>query len=1772
MNIAYFTGQVLTRYSWYLARVLVSNKQKITYKWSLIKYINLTSKKEGIASIMPSTKTRSKTAKTASPTKRKWYSKASELIRRIKDKRFQKIDFNTFDEKNRAEFCAKNSRQILSFAEELPKLEEVEALIEEVDYLGIPQQAQELSKLNEAAHEAVSLQREADKLLEKKSTLNLEAALGFLLKEVLLGVQVPNAEELTNIAKLNAELSDALERSITIEELEKLLARGKAAEQIADQELLAGIITLKNNHRKMMSAISDILSTPQLSMIDAPHLRSVILQIETSNFQITELEKLKAIQSIMERVRSTHKLLQGNIDNKMIPEAEEIDFTDCLLKIISKLDEISTLGGLTKEIKQTLSASTEEIKRLTSTIDIDDTELPIFLSKSEGIVWRDNAKELLNLNIDDEVRLNLLLAQAPKELIADGCQEYSQLKERVHAIETALSNEKRISDILAGYWQDEAIEYKIQQVSTFVEESKTFILKHNVERQLDLLLHVAHALKDAAKSNSLDDLVEDARDNGLTETKVFQKMNNLSKASLKAKKHRGWLNTNRKKLNKFRKDNTQPSLSSAQQMPRIKLDQVKTILDALKGLPVCLTTEYAEDIKILEKEIEDIENLENQLSEYSIEYPSAGFSKLEFNQGKLISAYQAHHGLIDAYYNVNYKVPSIEDSLSYINLLIKGNALVKNIKNINIKRDISSWETTMKALKEGIDGKKKSPLVNSMTKRLKMAEQILMEVFKMRQYLNQFVQAGTKQLASQVVNMQGKLPKIEDAVKLLEDFTTGCREIELKDTTEQLTEFINQAKERVFISQSENVSLSDLISLQEQLRKTPLNIEETAYKLSERILRAQSFLKKVKNLNHETLSIRIDSLKTEYSSLKTIIPEFQKIISQMDKEIEINRSIETRFDALKLKEIINLRQEIRNNLYYKDSTLETRLLHRLVDLLEYEYNKNSVKGEEKPIFDLISLIALQRELLENRRIRGKSSPSRDRSGSGKFLIQLITDVKEYLEKNIYTLELKGIDKLDSYFYKNFVDLTNEITDHRIKLQINNRVLPEAAKKSVEKNPARNYDSFGLFGSGFALVSNLPGQNSQVKSSELQNEESSIHQDINTEMDQDQNEGFDEYRPKLHKKRQEFPMFEIKKPAIYGTEVNKQLRQYYTNYIKFWLEKNESFDISGLDALMAAGSIEKQVFEKYSDRLVDYDNICDSISRILKQLIYLVHLSRHIRNKGFQMETILKLTNKDRLALKRIDMMAKNKLEQIDSLNEENTEENQPAIANKTNEDNEELELKFSDAEDEEPAGDDKDFFESDKHDIKTNAHMLSYDPDTKKYIIRRDLAMTKNTPQHNFYKIFSGNIYVEKKERDCAKKIEDIVMYSCTGEDFIRYFSEIPEGLTLTCQLSLFEFEQYIQKVLTSDHALNYLVLPLWMDCPTPLATKNYFKAQGCVASMQYSNRCKIFIFPKEFLREEWLSTINFFIAKKENTSVELVGFIVLKLVDSAGYEISIIPEPQTIDPTQRGHKACKLIKEKGCIFDRQVDLKMLEIAPAAKIPSEHTSSANKRNTMFDDIVNSSESTNGQKKSQKNKLQRLMGGKQVQPTYKSPNTRQKSNLGSGNSSEVFFNESTQSGSNYQSDLLNALKLPGDGVFSSGVSPDNRPPKISENRSKKSILQKRSHPSPNHNSLMNVLKMPDNSISPKKELDDFEQLSRISSEYDPHEVRRTPQEAPRSRLETSVLGKRLIPQEHMLEMRPASVHPSNQIQRGHIQNTHRQGQPVYRQQYQGHGYAKSITRY
>jgi hypothetical protein len=89
-------------------------------------------------------------------------------------------------------------------------------------------------------------------------------------------------------------------------------------------------------------------------------------------------------------------------------------------------------------------------------------------------------------------------------------------------------------------------------------------------------------------------------------------------------------------------------------------------------------------------------------------------------------------------------------------------------------------------------------LLNALTLKMKMAEKLLMESHKMRQYESQFTHqsGGQKIFSSKTFTRQGRMALLKDIKKFVSDFETDCKEIELLDTMVYLKKIIDATDNR----------------------------------------------------------------------------------------------------------------------------------------------------------------------------------------------------------------------------------------------------------------------------------------------------------------------------------------------------------------------------------------------------------------------------------------------------------------------------------------------------------------------------------------------------------------------------------------------------------------------------------------------------------------------------------------------------------------------------------------------------------------------------------------------------------------------------------------------------------------------------------------------------------------------------------------------------------------------------------------------------------------
>ena len=1525
-------------------------------------------------------------AKHSSPTKRKWNSKVADLLVKTLD-RHEAAGNEEKEEaggKHLATFAAVEA--LLSQTESLIAMSEVESLIEEARMLNIPTHNDNINKLQELKVLSADLEKEAEKLSDKKSDRKIVRYYSLLKRVVDTGVAITNLHPVVQFLERNITLLQGLQEGGTLASLVSLLEEAEKTPKLYDAELLESLGKKKDKHRKALSKSEELLKVPQVCLIIESDLQRLVKELSDQKMDFEEKSKVFALSDLVKLIRELVRIvftkpgtepIINELDQDALVNDEEL--SDVLQRGTFRLKDMLD-ENISASVVRMLEERAEKVKVLMHKIGLEDPELYSFLGKLDAVVWRHRAKEVLNKNEENEDELVKLLQDTPKDIVAEGCKEYSQIKERVHAIQAAQSNEKRIVDKLDQYWEDDHLHLKIPEIRAFVEETKSYILKKKIERKLEVLEQVALALQNVSSAKNKEDLVDEMSDLRLQGTKVFQKLSAIAKASEKAEKQVAWIRLNKKKLQKYRESALSPSVRVLIDMPRMKLSQAKEIHTFLKGLPSALRTEYDEDIKALDSELHTLHQVSQEAETLLKQFPRQKFLDAKYTSEEARGCMDRLRSIVKKLFDTNYKDETIESKLSELDLLVKSASLLDRSIDPTLKRDISSWESTHKALKEWSKDDQKNGLMKAIVLKLKKAEKIMMEVHRMRQYESQFAQAGSKQITTKLLTRQNKMPTVEEAKALLASYEEGCQEIELEDTSNYLRSLVRGCEERIAHATSHSSSIGDLVTLLEQLKKTPLNVEALTTELNERVGKGHEFVKKVKGLTPEALSSEMGQLRDEYTKLGVKVPDFERLSEQFFAEKEKCRQADDRLERLPLQDLMRIRQEIMGHSFFRDRPLETKMLLRQVQMLEDEFVKSGDGFDDEidtPIVDLVTLETLQKELLEVRK-----NVRFNYSNKGQFLGKLISEVKSYLQEHIYSLDLDGMSRLRSKCYKKLLDLTKEITDHKIKLEISQKP-QERPKKQVEET--RKYDVFGLFGSDFAHASRVDQQarKQEIKpynpmdleeGSGVAGKEAGKATVITSNQETEAQEGGKKERDReQRKKRIEGPFQDPKKPEVGNGSINSPLREYFGNTFKYWLEKNENFEISGLDALMAAKTLEKHINDKYIDKAKEYDEVCESVSKVLRNLVTMKHLSTYIRNKGYRLSILLRLTDKDRSEIRKIDTVARQKLDK----NKGKPEDAEIRVVDEEDEllDNigeskprEEANLHFSD-------------FESDGDNQAEEVFVqkapakpiraLCYDPETGQYqLAKNKFVGTTTGPSYSFYNIFKGGLVFDTIEKqDPKKKPERAKLFSCFGEEFIRYFTEIPEGLQLQPTLSRFEFEQYMQKVLVSDQALTYLVLPLWVEAATPLTIKNFYKSSEVVGSAQYSARCKLFVFPKEYLRHEWLNVINFYFVKKDLSLNELLGFIVLKLVSSDTYEVSIIPEPV---PVEKTHRAYKFARSHNDVVEKMMDIDTLR----ENKRSEETETPPKESArFFEDIVDNmggQSNDKNQRKKPASKLQKLM--------------------------------------------------------------------------------------------------------------------------------------------------------------------------------------------------------
>ena len=208
----------------------------------------------------------------------------------------------------------------------------------------------------------------------------------------------------------------------------------------------------------------------------------------------------------------------------------------------------------------------------------------------------------------------------------------------------------------------------------------------------------------------------------------------------------------------------------------------------------------------------------------------------------------------------------------------------------------------------------------------------------------------------------------------------------------------------------------------------------------------------------------------------------------------------------------------------------------------------------------------------------------------------------------------------------------------------------------------------------------------------------------------------------------------------------------------------------------------------------------------------------------------------------------------------------------------------------------------------------------QKPYVKKEYRVPKIVGDYKYYRIFNGcfNILNDGNYR----KLDNTQLFSCSKAHIVSKCDQINEIQELNMNITKSAFESYVDRILSEKHRGDYFVLPAWVmfsgNMKLSAKVKYEIKHNEVIASYQYSEKSKIFVFPKEYLKPKWLERLDFTVMNKD---FDLLCFIVHKNNMNASTLPKIIPEPMPIE----ANRAYKLINSDNKIKDKPINVEILK-------------------------------------------------------------------------------------------------------------------------------------------------------------------------------------------------------------------------------------------------------
>lgn len=1256
---------------------------------------------------------------------------------------------------------------------------------------------------------------------------------------------------------------------------------GKKLKKKIEDDRIKGIVDAKKEIEEILELVQSESSKSYFELSEKT-LNKITEALNLHRIKLEDLEIIELKLQLLQKVKALYRHITEKIQHM---DEEPTNLSEGLLHSIQKallLDKSSIDQGL-------INSMTSQVQELVKKLRLKDDSLKEALDKLPGLVWCQNALSLLASSLADSSEIEEHINKVPKGLSSH--ELYGRLSRKAEECSKAPHaelSEKEVHKMLYDYMDrgSDLLQHK-EELRRFIDKTR---LRHPPEK-IERLLSVANKLLMIYEKGDFSDcesVIEDLFELKFYGTKIFNEIEELQKKIERVQRE----------LTHMVSPQVKPSLKSAdkstknknaltlmRELERPDISKVIDLLAQIAELPAGLRDSYEEDVKNLKNKIDTVEKFKTKMKDLRTKYQK--IKQLPSKTDTMVSEFEK---LIKEYCSLEFGCEDYRKEIEKYSWMVKANCALEGKTYDGSGKNIEAWKKIIENIRD-LGG----PLVTAMEKKVQTAKMFLKEVEKI------------KAAMSNPKGDKDKLPTLKEADELLKEVNKNCKEIDLGSEKNILDNIVAGVQSKLKLLQPDNlIMLHDLVNCMDFLKRAALNLKEEISPLIEIEKKASEFLQKVRELSPEQFIQKQFEFQSIYESLGVKVLEWEDMINMVNHEEKIIEKISSNIKSgmSDLPSIQDIREQYKNIKYLKDIRIETKLMTMYLQHLrmEFEHRQDLLIREEniKPAIDYVLLGALIMELddLTYRMKTSETSLKVELMGLNdnmKFIHDLYNDVKRHLEYNVYSLNLDALNNQNiKKLYKKFIDITGPILDYKINLEFQEREKNQVAK--TQYNPIRETSrrqtlvleskyprvddpslgsslghSLGHYGLGSSFSQAFDDRKSGTYLKNSVMAQPQLTTGISDQTNPGASNTGNTSKPNHHPFRDEPETIPVK-PNVSNISITEDLRNYYRKNWKKLMESNPHLEISGLDALMASKSLEKSIYGKIKKNPLEYDVFCTSISNALRHIIQFKNISMHLRNEAFKPTVLLIYCDKPLAQLRKMEGTLKN--------TEGNTTGNTGSNVNQL--------YTYRD-----PTGLKKKTYPRDPPPAAPVQVVSTVQPSDSPQqaadnpIQNNPLSTPPNNDdvQYKNYNIFTGSFQVELGEKN-VKAFDEVTLMTCSGYERIVQFTEIPKKVLLSTRIGKAHFVEYISKILQKSS--DYKFLTGWVTYKkghTPISS--YLMKNDCVASQQYSENCKIFVFMVNFLSPEWLTKIPIYTS---SATIEMMFFLVHKK-KSETIEVPIVPK-----------------------------------------------------------------------------------------------------------------------------------------------------------------------------------------------------------------------------------------------------------------------------------------